>query len=319
MEATLVRSHGVEFEGVSFGGIRGKGWKTLLFGPFALIKACWQSRRIIRRRAPDVVIGFGGFASFPGAFTGVAMMKPLVIHDANAVAGLANRVLAYGADRILLGFPDAMRGRMKAKAVWVGNPLRDAIAGLPIPESRFAVRAGPLNLLVVGGSLGAAAINRTVPAALALIPEDSRPRVVHQAGAKHIASLQAAYRSAGVAAECVDFIVDMATRYADADLVICRGGAITVSELAAVGVASFIVPLPGAIADEQSANAQFLVDGGAAVKLAEREFTAESLAKRLQALTRETLLAMAIAARKLARPDAADRVADACVALGSRP
>jgi UDP-N-acetylglucosamine--N-acetylmuramyl-(pentapeptide) pyrophosphoryl-undecaprenol N-acetylglucosamine transferase len=319
MEATLVRSHGIEFEGVSFGGIRGKGWKTLLLGPFALLAACWQSRRIIRRRSPDVVLGFGGFASFPGAFTGVAMMKPLVVHDANAVAGLANRVLAYGADRILLGFPDAMRGRLKAKVVWVGNPLRDAITGLPVPESRFARRAGPLNLLVVGGSLGAAALNRTVPAALALIPEAARPHVVHQAGAKHIASLQAAYRNAGVTAECVDFIVDMATRYADADLVICRGGAITVSELAAVGVASFIVPLPGAIADEQSANAQFLVDGGAAVKLSERDLTAESLARRLQALTRETLLAMAIAARRLARPDAADRVADACVALGSRP
>ena len=319
MEAALVRAHGVEFEGISFGGIRGKGWKTLLLGPFALIKACWQSRGIIRRRSPDVVLGFGGFASFPGALAGVAMMKPLVVHDSNAVAGLANRVLAYGADRILLGFPDALRGRFAKKAAWVGNPLRDAITTLPIPESRFAGRSGPLSLLVVGGSLGAAALNRTVPAALAMMPAESRPRVVHQAGAKHIAALQAAYRSAGVAAECVDFIVDMATRYADADIVVCRGGAITVSELAAVGVASIIVPLPGAIADEQSANARFLVDAGAALMTPQRELTPASLADCLQSTTRATLLAMAIAARKLARPDAADRVADACVALGAGP
>jgi len=316
MEATLVREHGVEFEGVSFGGIRGKGWKTLVLGPLALIKACWQSRRIIRRRAPDVVLGFGGFASFPGALAGVLMSKPLVLHDANAVTGLANRVLAYGADRVLLGFPDAMRGRHSAKVEWVGNPLRDAITQLPRPEARFAGRTGPLNLLVVGGSLGAAALNASVPAALALVPEAVRPRVVHQAGAKQLDALRAAYAKAGVSAVCLGFIVDMEARYAEADVVLCRGGAITVSELAAVGLASMIVPLPGAIADEQSANAQFLVDGGAAVKIAQRDLTPEALASRLQSFTRATLLTMAIAARKLARPDAADRVADVCVALG---
>jgi UDP-N-acetylglucosamine--N-acetylmuramyl-(pentapeptide) pyrophosphoryl-undecaprenol N-acetylglucosamine transferase len=317
MEAALVRQHGVEFEGVSFGGIRGKGWKTLLLGPFALLSACWHSRGIIRRRAPDVVLGLGGFASFPGALAGVAMAKPLVLHDANAVAGLANRVLAYGADRILLGFPNAMRGRHAAKVEWVGNPLREAIVGLPVPEVRFAGRVGPLNLLVVGGSLGAAALNRIVPAALALLPEATRPRVVHQSGAKHIEALQAAYEKAGVAAVCVAFVVDIAARYADADVVLCRGGAITVSELAAVGVASMIVPLPGAIADEQSANAQFLVDAGAAFRIPEPELTPEALAARLASATRAMLLEMAVAARRLARPDAADRVADVCVALGS--
>ena len=319
MEAKLVCEHGVEFEGVAFGGIRGKGWKTMLFGPLALLAAAWQSRAIIRRRRPNVVLGLGGFASFPGALAAVAMAKPLVIHDANAVAGLANRVLAFGADRILLGFPGAMGARHADKVEWVGNPLRDEITRVPLPEARFAGRTGPLTLLVVGGSLGAAALNRIVPAALALIPAAARPRVVHQAGAKHIDALQAAYEQAGVAAACMAFIVDMAARYAEADVVLCRGGAITVSELAAVGVASMIVPLPGAIADEQSANAQFLVEGKAAVKIPERELTPEALAARLQSLTRATLLAMAIAARKLARPDAADRVADACVALGARP
>ncbi len=197
--------------------------------------------------------------------------------------------------------------------------MRDAIVGLPVPEARFAGRAGPLNLLVVGGSLGAAALNRTVPAALALLPEPTRPRVVHQAGEKHIDALRAAYATAGVAADCVAFIVDMAAQYAEADVVLCRGGAITVSELAAVGVASIIVPLPGAIADEQSANARFLVDAGAAYVIPQPELTPEALATRLQSATRPTLLDMAVAARKLARPDAADRVADACVALGSTP
>jgi UDP-N-acetylglucosamine--N-acetylmuramyl-(pentapeptide) pyrophosphoryl-undecaprenol N-acetylglucosamine transferase len=318
MEGALVRQHGVEFEGVAFGGLRGKGWKTAVFGPLALLGACWQSRRIIRRRAPDVVLGFGGFASFPGALVGVALAKPLVLHDANAIAGLANRVLAYAADRILLGFPDSLGGRHAAKVEWVGNPVRDAIGRVPAPETRFAGRAGPLRLLVVGGSLGAAAINHCVPQALALMPTATRPQVVHQSGARHVDALRAAYEQAGVVAQCVPFIEDMAAQYADADIVLCRGGAITVAELAAAGVASIIVPLPGAIADEQSANAQFLVAAGAAVRIAQGELIPGRLAARLGSFTRATLLVMAIAARSLARPDAADRVADACVALGAR-
>jgi UDP-N-acetylglucosamine--N-acetylmuramyl-(pentapeptide) pyrophosphoryl-undecaprenol N-acetylglucosamine transferase len=316
MEGALVRQHGVEFEGVAFGGIRGKGWKTAVFGPLALLAACWQSRKIIRRRAPDVVLGFGGFASFPGALAGLALARPLVLHDANAIAGLANRVLAYAADRILLGFPDAMRGRHAAKVEWVGNPVRDAIGGVPAPEARFAGRSGPLRLFVVGGSQGAAAINRCVPPALALMPAATRPHVVHQSGAPHVDALRAAYGQAGVAARCLPFIDDMATHYADADVVLCRGGAITVAELAAAGVASIVVPLPGALADEQSANARFLVAAGAAVTIPERELNPGRLAADLGSFTRATLLAMAIAARKLARVDAADRVADACIAFG---
>jgi UDP-N-acetylglucosamine--N-acetylmuramyl-(pentapeptide) pyrophosphoryl-undecaprenol N-acetylglucosamine transferase len=317
MEASLVRQHGLEFESVSFRGIRGKGWQVLMLGPLALLAACWQSAKIIRRRAPDVVLGLGGFASFPGALAGVALQKPLVLHDANAIAGLANRVLAYGADRILLGFPNAMRGRHRPKTEWVGNPLRDSIEHMPPPESRFAGRHGRLSLLVVGGSLGAAALNRCVPEALRLmIPAASRPRVVHQAGASHIDGLKDAYARADVEAECVAFIEDMAARYAEADVVLCRGGAITVTELAAVGLGSIIVPLPGAIADEQRANAQFLVDAKAAVLMGQSELTPEALAARLESFTRESLLAMAIAARSVARVNAADRVADACIALG---
>jgi UDP-N-acetylglucosamine--N-acetylmuramyl-(pentapeptide) pyrophosphoryl-undecaprenol N-acetylglucosamine transferase len=317
LEARLVPEHGIEFEGVAFGGIRGKGLKQLVVGPFALLAALGQSLQIIRRRAPHVVLGFGGFASFPGALAGVACAKPLVLHDANAVAGLANRVLAYGADRILLGFPGALRGRHAAKVEWVGNPVRDAIGAMPPPEERFADRTGPIRLLVVGGSLGATALNECVPAALALLPRGSRPQVVHQSGTRHIESLRAAYARAGIAVECIPFIEDMAARYALADVVLCRGGAITVAELAAAGVGAIIVPLPGAIADEQTANARFLVDAGAAIALAQRDLTPERLADRLATLTREALLAMAVAARKLARPDAAERVADACIALGT--
>lgn len=318
IEAKLVPQHGVEFEGIAFGGIRGKGWKKLLLGPFSLMRACRQARAIIRRRRPDVVLGFGGFASFPGALMGVAAGKPLALHDSNAVAGLANRVLAYGADRILLGFPDALRGRHAAKVEWVGNPLREAIARIPPPERRFAARSGPLRLLVVGGSLGAAALNAIVPAALALLPEDRRPVVVHQSGERHIGTLRAAYRAAGVAAECVDFIDDMAARYGDADLVLARGGAITVAELAAAGVGSIIVPLPGAIADEQTANGQFLVAAGAALMVPQAKLSPQVLANELSSLSRERLLEMAIAARRAARTGAAERVADVCIALGGR-
>ncbi|HEY5863548.1 MAG TPA: UDP-N-acetylglucosamine--N-acetylmuramyl-(pentapeptide) pyrophosphoryl-undecaprenol N-acetylglucosamine transferase, partial [Casimicrobiaceae bacterium] len=220
MEARLVPQHGVDFEPISFRGVRGKGLRTLLLGPFALAGACVDSLRIIRRRRPTVVLGFGGFASFPGALMGVATARPLVLHDANAIAGLANRILAYGADRLLLGFPDAFGGRHATKATWVGNPLRDAIVALPAPDARFATHDGPLHLLVVGGSLGAQALNERVPAALARLPATARPQVVHQAGDRHIDALRAAYAGAGVAAECVPFIDDMAARYAWADLVV---------------------------------------------------------------------------------------------------
>ena len=264
---------------------------------------------VARERAIPVV---------PRALMGVATGRPLVLHDANAVAGLANRILAYGADRILLGFPDALAGRHAKKSSWVGNPLRDSIALLPPPDERFAGRTGPLRLLVVGGSLGARALNERVPAALAGMDDAVRPVVVHQSGARHLELLSAAYRNAHVNAECVAFIDDMAARYAWADLVVCRGGAITVAELAAVGLGAIVVPLPGAIADEQTANAEFLAAAGAAYRIAQRELTAERFATVLESTTRAQALAMANAARKVGRRDAADRVADVCVELGGR-
>ena len=318
IEAELVPRHGVDFEAIPFRGVRGKGLATLVAGPFALAAACWRSLAVIRRRAPDVVLGLGGFASFPGALMAVASGRPLAVHDSNAVAGLANRILAWGADRVLLGFPDALRGRHANIVEWTGNPLRDAIAGVAPPEQRYAGRSGPLRLLVVGGSLGAQGLNDRVPAALAELPAAARPIVVHQAGAKHIDGLVAAYRKAGVDAECVAFIDDMAARYAWADFAIARGGALTVSELAAVGLGALIVPLPGAIADEQTANAELLVQAGAAARIAQDALSPRTLASFLAGLDRPKALAMARAARTVGRTDAADRVAGACLALAAK-
>jgi UDP-N-acetylglucosamine--N-acetylmuramyl-(pentapeptide) pyrophosphoryl-undecaprenol N-acetylglucosamine transferase len=320
MEARLVPEHGVDFEAISFRGVRGKGMRTLLFGPFALLGACIDSARVIRRRRPSVVLGFGGFASFPGALMGVASGKPLIVHDANAVAGLANRILAYGADRVLLGFPGALSGGAARRATWVGNPLRDDIVALPPPAQRFVDRSGALRVLVLGGSLGAAAINGALPAALATIASAQRPQVVHQAGTRHVDAVRTAYAKAGVDAECIGFIEDMAARYAWADLVVCRGGALTVAELAAVGLGAIVVPLPGAIADEQSANARFLLDAGAAIVMPQAELTAPErpLAGVLGALTRADALTMAIAAHHVGKRDAADRVADECLALAGK-
>jgi UDP-N-acetylglucosamine--N-acetylmuramyl-(pentapeptide) pyrophosphoryl-undecaprenol N-acetylglucosamine transferase len=318
IEARLVPQHGVEFESLSFRGIRGKGWKTLLFGPFALLRACFDARTVIRRRAPDVVLGFGGFASFPGGLMGMAAGKPLVLHESNAIAGLATRVLAYGADRILLGFPQALRGAHAGRVEWVGNPLRDAVCALPAPAARFAGRSGPLRLLVVGGSLGAQALNERVPEAVARLAPSERPAIVHQAGEALIAALRAAYARHGVDGECVGFIDDMAARYAWADFVICRGGALTISELAAVGLGAIVVPLPGAIADEQSANAQFLVDAGAALIEPQAQFTAERLCELLRGLDRPRARTMADAAHAHGKRDAAQRVADVCAGVAGR-
>ena len=319
MEARLVPQHGVEFEGVDFRGVRGKGLRTLLLGPLALARACIDSLRVIRRRRPNVVVGFGGFASFPGALMGVASGKPLLVHDANAVAGLANRVLAFGADRVLLGFPNALAGSQARHACWVGNPLRDEIVALAPPRERFAGRSGPLRVLVLGGSLGAVALNSAVPAALAKIPPERWPSVVHQTGEKHLEAVRGAYANAVVDAECVPFIADIAARYAWADIVVCRGGALTVAELAAVGLGAVVVPLPGAIADEQSANARFLLDAGAAIVLLQSELTGADapLAGILGALTRSDALTMALAAYQVGKRDAADRVADACLELAA--
>jgi UDP-N-acetylglucosamine--N-acetylmuramyl-(pentapeptide) pyrophosphoryl-undecaprenol N-acetylglucosamine transferase len=308
MEATLVPQQGYAVEWVRFAGLRGKGVLRMLLLPANLLLAFWQSAKAIFRVRPDVVLGMGGYISFPGGMMAVLLNRPLVVHEQNSIAGLANRVLAQVADRVLCGFPNVLK-----KSVWLGNPVRADITALPPPEQRFAGRAGPMRLLVIGGSLGAQALNELVPQALALIPAGERPAVTHQAGAKHLEGLTGHYRSAGVEGELLTFIDDMAARYSEADLVICRAGALTVAELSAAGVASILVPFPHAVDDHQTHNARFLSEAGAAVLVQQRDLTARGLADQLLAFTRETLLAMASKARALGKPDAAAAVARVCM------
>ena len=312
MESTLVPQHGYEIEWLRFSGLRGKGVVRALLLPLNLLIAFWQAARVIFRRRPDVVLGMGGYVSFPGGMMAAFLARPLVLHEQNAVSGLANKVLSMVADRILVAFPDALKN-----AQWTGNPVRREIAQLPAPEVRFRHRDGSLNVLVIGGSLGAQILNETVPRALALIEQSQRPQVTHQAGAKHLAALEAAYRAAGVSAITRAFIVDMAQAYAAADVVICRAGALTVSELAAAGVASVLVPLPSAVDDHQSVNARYLAGQSAAILLPQSELTPGKLAELLLGFTREKLLDMASRARALGKPDAARVVAEHCVALAA--
>ena len=309
MEAKLVPQHGYAVEWIRFSGVRGKGLVRLALLPLNLLIAFWQSARAILRVRPDVVLGMGGYIAFPGGMMAALFHRPLVLHEQNSIAGLANKVLAQVADRILVAFPGALK-----KSEWTGNPVRPEIAGLPAPERRYRERGGNLKVLVVGGSLGAQVLNDAVPRALALMPENRRPDVTHQAGEKHIGVLEKNYRDARVKATSIAFIHDMARAYADADLVICRAGALTVAELAAAGVASVLVPFPHAVDDHQTHNASFLADKAAAVLLPQNELTPRKLADLLLSFTRERLLEMASLARSLGKPDATRVVAEHCVA-----
>jgi UDP-N-acetylglucosamine--N-acetylmuramyl-(pentapeptide) pyrophosphoryl-undecaprenol N-acetylglucosamine transferase len=310
METTLVPKHGFRLETIRFRGVRGKGLLRWALLPLALLVAFWQSARVIFRVRPDVVLGMGGFAAFPGGMMASFLHRPFAIHEQNAIPGLANKVLAQVADRVYAAFPDALR-----KSQWSGNPVRAEIADLAPPAQRFAHRSGALRLFVVGGSLGAQALNEAVPRALALLPEAERPSVIHQAGVKHIETLKQHYAQSGVTGELVPFVDDMACRYAEADLVVCRSGATTVAELACAGVASLLVPFPFATDDHQTANAKFLSERGAALLVPQSELAPERLAALLASLDRKQLLEMALRARALAKPDAAQVVADGCEAL----
>lgn len=313
MENRLIAGKPYDVAVIRMRGVRGKGLARKLAAPFQVLYACLQSFTAMRRHRPDVVLGMGGFAAFPGGLVAWMMRRPLVIHEQNSVAGLTNRVLSRFATHVLAAFPSAF-GEL---ATLVGNPVRAELAAEADPEARFAGRSGPLRVLVVGGSLGAQALNETVPKALALLPEASRPVVVHQAGEKHIDELAANYRQAGVQADTKAFIHNMAEQYGWADLVICRAGALTVAELAAVGVASVLVPFPHAVDDHQTGNARYLADHGAAWLVQQRELTAEGLADMLRHATREMLLGMAVRARALGKPEATETVADICGGLAA--
>jgi UDP-N-acetylglucosamine--N-acetylmuramyl-(pentapeptide) pyrophosphoryl-undecaprenol N-acetylglucosamine transferase len=310
MEAKLVPARGYEMAWVRFAALRGKGFVRAALLPFNLLRGFWQALRELSRVKPDVVLGMGGYVTFPGGMMAAAAGRPLVVHEQNSVAGLANRVLAAVADRVLSGFPRALR-----KGEWTGNPVRAEIAALADPAARYGARSGSLRVLVVGGSLGAQALNETVPRALGLLPAAARPQVTHQSGARHIDALRAAYARAGVEAELVDFIDDMAARYAEADLVICRAGALTIAELAAAGVASVLVPFPHAVDDHQTGNARFLAEVDAAILVPQKELTPARLSALLHDLTRDKLAVMAQKARALARPDATRIVAEICMGL----
>ncbi|WP_028455647.1 undecaprenyldiphospho-muramoylpentapeptide beta-N-acetylglucosaminyltransferase [Chitinilyticum litopenaei] len=300
METRVVPQYGIALETLAITGVRGKGLLTKLAQPWVQLKALFGALRVIFRHRPDVAIGFGGFTGFPGGLAMRLLWLPLVIHEQNSVAGLTNKVLARIANRLLFAFPSAFPGRDGC----IGNPVRAELSAMPAPEQRFAGRSGPLKLLVVGGSLGAQVFNEEVPKALALLQADERPQVIHQAGEKHIDALRANYAAAGVAAECVAFISDMGTAYAEADLVVCRAGALTVSELACVGAASVLVPFPHAVDDHQTGNARYLSDNKAGRLIPQTEFSAAQLAALLQDMNRDQCLALAQAARQLAKPDA---------------
>ena len=312
MEQDLVPAQGFAFEAVSFGGVRGKGIQTLALLPLRLLRAFWQSLQVVRRVQPQVVLGLGGYISFPGGMMASLWGKPLVLHEQNSVPGMANKILSQLADRVFTAFPGVFK-----TGQWVGNPLRRAFTEQASPAERFATRSGPLRLLVVGGSLGAKALNDTVPQALALLPLASRPVVIHQSGAKQIDALRANYQAAGVEAELTPFIDDTASAFAQADMVICRAGASTVTELSAVGVAALFVPFPFAVDDHQTTNAQFLVAAGGGWLKPQAELTAQGLADWLSGLDRAQLLDVANKAFAQKKTNATREVLMACEELAA--
>ena len=320
IEARVVPAAGIPVEWIDVQGLRGKGALALLTAPVRLVRATLESLSVMRRHRPAAVLGMGGFVSGPGGVAAWLARRPLVIHEQNAVSGLTNRLLARLARVVLQAFPGSFSPRVHAETV--GNPVRREIAELASPAERFASRSGPLRLLVLGGSQGALALNRSVPAALGHLAEAERPLVRHQAGPRTLHAAREAYDRAGVAVELESFIDDMAAAYAWADVVVCRAGALTVAELAAAGVGAIFVPFPAAVDDHQTANAAPLVAAGAAAILQERDLTEDSLAALLRAFlsSRGHLLERAEKARAQAKPEALARITEVCLELaGAKP
>lgn len=312
MESALVQKHGYDVETINFSGLRGKSTAAWLTLPLRLLLAFWQSAKVIFNVRPDVVLGMGGYPAFPGGMMAVLLNKPLIIHEQNSIPGLTNKVLAKLADKVLLAFPGAIQGPVN-KILTVGNPVRNEICQVESPEKRFEGRNGKLKLLVVGGSRGAQVFNTVVPQALKLIPENMRPLVTHQAGGNHLNKLRKNYKELGVEAELVEFIDNISSNYTACDLVLCRAGALTIAELTAAGVASVLVPFPHAVDDHQTSNAKFLSENHAALLLPQEKLNPQSLKELLLNITREKLLAIAKAARALAKPDATSLVAQVCM------
>ncbi len=315
LEARVIPEAGIPIAWLTVTGLRGKGWQTLLLAPFRLLLALVQSVRIMLEHKPAAVLGMGGFVAGPGGLVAALLGKPLIIHEQNAVPGLTNKLLAKVCRRVLEGFPGTFPASDKVQAT--GNPVRLDIASLPAPLERLADREDePVHLLVIGGSLGAAALNEKVPQALALLPEGMRPEVRHQAGTRNIELAQANYKASAVEADVTAFIVDMAEAYGWADLIICRAGALTIAEVAAAGLAAVLVPYPFAVDDHQTKNGAYLADKGAATLIQQSELSPERLAEVLRELCtdRTRLVKMGIAARQLAKPYATAQVAAICAA-----
>ncbi len=316
MERELVPKHGIEMDAIDFAGVRGKGALHTARGVVKLGAGLLSCLRLIGQRKPDVVLGMGGYVTVPGGMAARLRGVPLVLVNADAALLLSNKTLAPHASRVLFGFP-ADFGSAAGKALVTGNPVREDILAVAPPAERLAGRSGPLSVLVIGGSLGAKALNDCLPAALAQIPARMRPRVTHQSGKQHVDAVRAAYLQAGVQAEVLPFIDDMPRRYAEADLVICRAGAITVSELTAAGVASVLVPLVVSTTSHQRNNAQWMASQDAAIHLPQTELNPDTLAAQLQSITREKCLAMAQAAHALGRRDANEAIARVLEELGN--
>ena len=317
MENRLVPPTGIPLDTLAFSGLRGKGWLHTLTGGLRLLQAFWDSAAILRRRGADAVLGMGGYVCFPGGLMAGLLRKPLVLVNADAALLLSNKALLRVAQTVAFGF-DGPAAQIK-QGVVTGNPVRAEIEALPVPDERFTGRSGPLRLLVVGGSLGAQVLNQTVPAALALLPTNIRPSVVHQTGSAQLDAVRSAYAQAGISAEVLPFIDNMAQRLADCDLIVCRAGAVTVSELCAAGVPSLLVPLVVSTTAHQRDNAQYLAARGAALHLPQTALSPASLAAQLQSLDRPALLKMAQNARALCKPQAAARVADEIEMLLNTP
>ena len=314
MEEALVTEQGFSFQAVSVHGMRGKTWGQRVVALKELIFSTVASFRWIRSLRPDLVMGFGGYPAFPGGLAAVLLRIPLVIHEQNSVAGTANRILAPWSKLILLGFPGAFEGSRVPRFL-CGNPVRQKLVDLPPPEERWRGREGAVNLLVLGGSQGAQALNDLVPQALALIPEGKRPQVVHQGGLKGLTRLEANYKALGLQAQLVGFIEDMASAYGSCDGVICRAGALTVAELSVIGIGALLIPLPNAVDDHQRHNAYYLEKGGAAKCLEPVGLTAQKLSEEIRGLDRQSLLKMARNARLMGSPEASVIAYEQCVAL----
>jgi UDP-N-acetylglucosamine--N-acetylmuramyl-(pentapeptide) pyrophosphoryl-undecaprenol N-acetylglucosamine transferase len=309
MENKLVPAAGIALDTIGFSGLRGKGLLHTLTGGLRLLKGFWDCLGILRRRGADAVVGMGGYVCFPGGMMASLLNKPLLLVNADASLLLSTRSLLPVADRVLFGFEGAAAAQTR-HAVVTGNPVRAEIEALPAPIQRWAQRQGPLQLLVVGGSLGAQVLNQVLPQALALLAPAERPHIVHQTGTVQAEAVRADYRDAGIAAEVLAFIDDMPARLAACDLMVCRAGAITVSELCAAGVPAVLVPLIASTTTHQRDNAAWMAAHGAAIHLPQTDLVAGRLADTLRELSRDRLLAMAERARALARPRAAARVAD---------